>query len=84
MQYQHRPTRVNALKWTGDNIDDIARLLEWNRFDHDKLHGLRVHINGIIKEVEVGMMVVVDLTDKRREVMTEGKFIDHYESMKSP
>ncbi len=42
-QYTKRPVTVYTLEWKGDNIDEVAKFLEWRNFDHDDKRGLFIH-----------------------------------------
>ena len=40
MKYRKKPVVIDAIQWSGDNIEDIASFMNWRMFEHDKLNGL--------------------------------------------
>lgn len=43
MKYRKKPVVIEAVQWTGDNIDEIAKFLGHRNFSHDERDGLRIH-----------------------------------------
>lgn len=72
--YRSRVVYVNATQWTGDNIDDIQKMLKTRGFDWDSRHGLSILTpsNGMVK-VPVGHYVVID-SQGNREAMSKDDF----------
>lgn len=71
--YRTRIDYVNALQWSGDNVDDIQKLLKNRGLDWDKRNGLSVYTedNGLVK-VPVGSWVVVSA--KQKFVLSDSEF----------
>lgn len=42
-QYRKKPVVIDAIQWTGDNIEEVAKFLGNRNFSWDKLHGLQIH-----------------------------------------
>lgn len=40
MKFRKKPVVIEAVLWTGDNIDEIATFMKWRNFEHDKRNGL--------------------------------------------
>lgn len=41
-KFRKKPVVIEAIEWTGENIDEIARFMNWRNFSHDE-NGLRIH-----------------------------------------
>lgn len=43
MKFRKKPVIIDAIEWTGKNIDEIAKFMKWRNFDHDIRNGLIIH-----------------------------------------
>lgn len=39
-QYRKKPVVIEAVVWTGENIDEVASFMNWINFEHDSRSGL--------------------------------------------
>ena len=42
-KYRKKPVVIEAVEWTGDNINEVMDFLMWRNAEHDELHGLTIH-----------------------------------------
>lgn len=42
-KFRKKPVVIDAVQWTGNNIDEISRFMAWRNFSHDEKDGLRIH-----------------------------------------
>ena len=43
MQFRKKPVVIDAVLWTGKNIDEIAKFMNWRNFAHDNKSGLIIY-----------------------------------------
>lgn len=42
-KYQKRPVTIEAVIWTGENVNEIFDFMNWRNADHDEKNGLTIH-----------------------------------------
>ena len=39
-KYRKKPVEIEAVLWTGENIDELCSFMRWRNLDHDPRNGL--------------------------------------------
>lgn len=49
-RYRKKPLEIEAIKWSGENIEEVLDFMKWRNAGHDKRVGLEIHtLEGTIK-----------------------------------
>ena len=43
MKFRKKPVEIEAIQWTGDNIDEISKFMNYKLHDYDKFNGLHIY-----------------------------------------
>lgn len=43
MKFKKKPVVIEAIQWTGENVNEILDFMKWKNADHDEKHGLVIH-----------------------------------------
>ena len=43
MKYRKKPVVIEAVEWTGENLDEIMAFVTGKNLDHDPIRGLVIH-----------------------------------------
>lgn len=42
-KYRKKPVEIEAIQWTGENINEVMDFMKWRNASHDKHSGLVIH-----------------------------------------
>jgi len=42
-KYIKKPVAIEAIEWTGENIDEVMDFIDWRHGDYDKRYGLIIY-----------------------------------------
>ncbi len=43
MQFRKKPVVIEAVQWTGENVDEVMGFMAWRNAAHDDTNGLTIH-----------------------------------------
>lgn len=73
-----RPQFIDAVFWTGANIDAVSKVLGHKWMDWDKIHGLYIHTLNGTQHVDVGNWVCIAGAGQRPFTLTNTEFESKY------
>lgn len=41
--FRKKPVEIEAIQWTGENLNEIMDFMDWRNADHDNDNGLVIH-----------------------------------------
>jgi len=57
-KYIKRPVVIEALEWTGENVDEIYDFMSWRNVSHDDRYGLKIHTLEGEHHASIGDMII--------------------------
>lgn len=56
--YRKKPVTIQAIKWTGENINQVMDFLNWRNAEHDDINGLRIRTLEGTHDATIGDMII--------------------------
>lgn len=57
-KYRKKPVVIDAVEWTGENINDICDFMSWRNVSHDERYGLKIHTLEGEHHAAIGDMII--------------------------
>jgi len=57
-KYRKKPVVIDAVEWTGDNINEICDFMKWRHVSHDERDGLVIHTLEGNHNANIGDMII--------------------------